>query len=359
MDLSRYEPGRKTAWAGAAFAALVAMLSAILLVLLPSSAEAEATVIPLGTAASFGVLAGQSVNNTGASFIAGDLGVSPGTAITGFPPGAVGGAQHSADAVALQAQSDLTTAYNNAPLMPVKPTTGPQIWRALTLVLLVGSAGLFTIGLWPAAYPAAPQAGALPLSSTTEVAAPLPTTAVAGPSQATAAAAAPGAPPTAREGPLVPVELRIPAIGVAVPVSELGLNADNTVEVPTDFAKPGWFRLGTAPGQEGSAVILGHVDSYRGPAVFFHLRSLQVGDAVQVTLADGAIAHFAVTSVTMYPKDRFPAQEVYAAHDGGAILNLVSCGGEFDRIAHSYRSNVVVRTSLVGVAPQQRARRLS
>jgi Ice-binding-like len=114
MDLSRYEPGRKTAWAGAAFAALVAMLSAILLVLLPSSAEAEATVIPLGTAASVGVLAGQSVNNTGASFIAGDLGVSPGTAITGFPPGVVGGAQHSADAVALQAQSDLTTAYNNA-----------------------------------------------------------------------------------------------------------------------------------------------------------------------------------------------------------------------------------------------------
>ena len=69
---------------------------------------------PLGTAANFAVLAGSTITNTGASAVNGDLGVSPGTAVTGFPPGTLNGAQHLNDAVALQAQNDLTTAYNNA-----------------------------------------------------------------------------------------------------------------------------------------------------------------------------------------------------------------------------------------------------
>ncbi|MCW0214030.1 MAG: class F sortase [Pseudonocardia sp.] len=144
-----------------------------------------------------------------------------------------------------------------------------------------------------------------------------------------------------------PVELRIPAIEVSVPVTELGLNPDQTVEVPTDFAKPGWYRLGTAPGQVGSAVILGHVDSFRGPAVFFRLRNLQAGDAVEVTLADGTIASFAVTEVATYPKDRFPADLVYRSR-GDSALVLVTCGGEFDPVVRSYRSNVVAFTTLTG-----------
>ncbi len=115
-------------------------------------------------------------------------------------------------------------------------------------------------------------------------------------------------------GSVAPVALRIPAIGVAVSLSTLGLNPDQTVEVPTDFAQPGWFRLGPTPGQPGAAVILGHVDSYQGPAVFYRLGALQTGDQVEVVLAGGAVAHFAVTTVATYPKDQFPAQQVYAAH---------------------------------------------
>ncbi|TXL83010.1 DUF3494 domain-containing protein, partial [Streptomyces sp. IB2014 016-6] len=80
----------------------------------PTQALAIATPVPLGTADAFAVLAGESITNTGPSVITGDIGVSPGTAITGFPPGLVLGAQHSADAVALQAKSDLVTAFNNA-----------------------------------------------------------------------------------------------------------------------------------------------------------------------------------------------------------------------------------------------------
>lgn len=69
---------------------------------------------PLGTEQSFAVLGGQTVTNTGPSIITGNLGVSPGSAITGFPPGLVtGGTTHAADAVALQAQNDTITTYNN------------------------------------------------------------------------------------------------------------------------------------------------------------------------------------------------------------------------------------------------------
>ncbi len=119
-------------------------------------------------------------------------------------------------------------------------------------------------------------------------------------------------PPLAVAERSTPVLLSIPAIGLSVPLSQLGLNADGTVQVPTDFQMPGWFEPGPAPGQLGSAVILGHVDSYQGPAVFFQLRTLLTGDAVDVTLADGTVAHFAVYTVVQYQKTGFPTGLVYA-----------------------------------------------
>ncbi|MYR22010.1 ice-binding family protein, partial [Streptomyces sp. SID6137] len=95
-------------------AALSVVIAAVVTAVTPTQANALATPVPLGTADSFAVLAGSAVTNTGPSVITGDLGVSPGTAISGFPPGLVNGAQHSADAVAAQAQTDLVTAFNDA-----------------------------------------------------------------------------------------------------------------------------------------------------------------------------------------------------------------------------------------------------
>lgn len=118
------------------------------------------------------------------------------------------------------------------------------------------------------------------------------------------------------------------------------------MQVPTDFQQPGWFRLGPAPGQLGSAVILGHVDSFRGPAVFFRLGDLRPGDSVSVSRSDGTIARFLVVSVATYPKTRFPTREVYGPH-GYSGLQLVTCGGGFDPATGHYLSNVVVYTRLV------------
>src|ERR1700734_1031600 len=89
-------------------------VAAAALIGMQSGAGAATTPVPLGTAANFAVLAGSTITNTGATTINGDLGLNPGTSVTGFPPGTVNGTVYTADSVALQAKNDLTTAYNNA-----------------------------------------------------------------------------------------------------------------------------------------------------------------------------------------------------------------------------------------------------
>ena len=146
----------------------------------------------------------------------------------------------------------------------------------------------------------------------------------------------------------VPKTLRIPALGLVVPIGLLGLQADGTVQVPSGTTQPGWFDLGPSPGQLGSAVLLGHVDSYLGTGVFFELRTLTAGDQIYVDLTDGDTVQFTVNAVGQYSKLQFPADRVYASH-GSSALQLVTCGGIFDHQTGSYLSNVVVFSSLTAV----------
>ena len=143
-----------------------------------------------------------------------------------------------------------------------------------------------------------------------------------------------------------PVQLRIPAIKVSADVTGLGLNVDRSIEVPQDPDEVGWYRLGPSPGRAGSAVILGHVDSTHGPAVFYHLRNLKPGNRVAVRLSDAAVAHFEVARVVSYANKDFPAHQVYGGGAGDRpTLKLVTCGGKYDRAAGGYQSNVVVYTT--------------
>lgn len=150
-----------------------------------------------------------------------------------------------------------------------------------------------------------------------------------------------------------PVRLSIPAIEVNTYVGRLGLQANDQVQVPTSTHVVGWYIDGPTPGQKGSAVILGHVDSYLGPGTFFNLKLLKAGNSIKLVLADGVVTHFAVTKVVQYSKTVFPDRLVYGSN-GTRSLQLVTCGGTFDHATGSYESNVVVFSHLVSVSLPKR-----
>lgn len=141
-----------------------------------------------------------------------------------------------------------------------------------------------------------------------------------------------------------PATVSIPAIGVDAPVTELGIADDGTIEVPDVPAETGWLDTTPAPGQQGPAVVAGHVDSTTGPAVFYRLSDLVAGDEITVTAHDGTTARFTVDGVRTYAQDDFPTDEVYGPVPGPA-LRLITCGGDYDRSAGGYQSNVVVYAS--------------
>lgn len=185
----------------------------------------------------------------------------------------------------------------------------------------------------PADTAAAEPAG---LPTIAEVASPIP-----GPG-----GAAPEPTATTVERAAPPVAVEIPGIGVDASLIELGIDADRQLEVPADPDLAGWFVGGPRPGEDGPAVIAGHVDSTRGPAVFHRVPRLVAGDVVLVHRADGTTGSFVVDRVEWWPKDGFPTDAVYREADG-AELRLITCGGVFDRTRLSYEDNVIVFASAV------------
>ena len=142
-----------------------------------------------------------------------------------------------------------------------------------------------------------------------------------------------------------PQRLRIPAISVDTGLIDLGLQPDGTMEVPADGSTAGWYTHSPTPGELGPAVLAAHVDWKGSKGVFYDLRRTKPGDRVEVERADGSTARFTVRRVEQYPKNDFPTGEVYGDVDS-AQLRLITCGGDFDATAHSYRDNVVVFAEL-------------
>jgi Sortase domain len=152
---------------------------------------------------------------------------------------------------------------------------------------------------------------------------------------------APAPRPDRRERVAIPVRIEIPAIGVRAPIIKLGLDSERALEVPKDFGDTGWWSGGSRPGENGPAVIVGHVDSKTGPAIFYRLSELRRGDKVIVVRRDGSRARFTVQGSEQHPKDEFPTMRVYGRTDGPA-LRLITCGGAFDSSTGHYVDNWIV-----------------
>ncbi|MEU2155266.1 class F sortase [Streptomyces sp. NPDC019396] len=141
--------------------------------------------------------------------------------------------------------------------------------------------------------------------------------------------------------------IAIPAIRVDAPIVDVGLDPNGWIEAPPpqDTNLAGWYQNGIAPGSQGTAVIVGHVDNAGGPAVFYGLGALQKGVHIEVARYDGRIAVFEVYGVEVFSKQNFPGARVYG-DTGSPELRVITCGGGYSR-AGGYDGNVVVFARMI------------
>ena len=151
--------------------------------------------------------------------------------------------------------------------------------------------------------------------------------------------------------PSTPLWVAIPSIGLRAPLLALGMDGQGRPELPP-FSTPataGWLRDTPSPGALGAAVLVGHVDTTTGPAVFWSLSAVRRGADVRVGRIDGSTAEFTVDEVRVFPRAQFPAGLVYGP-TRAAELRIVTCGGAFDRAAGEYTGNVVLFAHLTGAS---------
>jgi len=218
----------------------------------------------------------------------------------------------------------------------------------VTVVLLVLGGGMVARAVTAPGPP--PQPDSIQAQAT----APSPATSGATPAEPAAPSASPKAQAPASDfatimAPSEPVALRIPSIKVTTKgLIDLNLDDKGELEAPKDADQAGWYAGGPTPGEFGPAVIAAHVDSSRGPAVFYNLGALKKGAKALVERKDGSTATFVIDRVERYPKAEFPTSEVYADTGGRAELRLITCGGKIDPKTGHYADNVVAYAHLVG-----------
>ncbi|MFC4504218.1 class F sortase [Streptomyces vulcanius] len=140
-----------------------------------------------------------------------------------------------------------------------------------------------------------------------------------------------------------PERLRIPKISVDAPFTDLAIGPTGQLQPPpaADTNLVGWFAKGPSPGETGTSVIAGHVDTKTSAAVFAGLSELEKGDVFQIRRADLRIATFEVDSVETFAKDDFPSERVYG-DTPRALVRLITCAGDYDHAAKDYMDNLVV-----------------
>ncbi|MFG1619464.1 class F sortase [Nonomuraea wenchangensis] len=144
-----------------------------------------------------------------------------------------------------------------------------------------------------------------------------------------------------------PSRIKIPKIKVNSPVGQVTVDLKGNLGTPS-LSKPnqtGWYRFSPLPGENGPTIINGHVSTRKGPAVFARLSELVKGDNIYVYRSDGKVARYTVSGIEQVSKTTFPTKRVYGNTEG-AQLRLITCGGVYNKGAHSYKDNIVVYATL-------------
>ncbi|MGC0334349.1 LPXTG-site transpeptidase (sortase) family protein [Streptomyces sp. SAI-170] len=164
------------------------------------------------------------------------------------------------------------------------------------------------------------------------------------PSTRSAVSAPPAGQPASKHLPRSrPLRLLIPKISVDAPFTDLSIGPSGQLEPPPagDTNLVGWHAEGASPGETGTAIIAGHVDTTTSAAVFVRLGELEKGDIFHVDRADGRRATFEVDDVETFDKDDFPDERVYG-DSAQAEVRLITCAGDYDRSVRDYTDNLVV-----------------
>lgn len=146
-----------------------------------------------------------------------------------------------------------------------------------------------------------------------------------------------------------PARLIIEKIGVDSYVEKVGIDDLGRMDVPKDFQNTGWLipKFGFYPGDKGNATIDGHFDTPDGgPAVFYNLARLEVGDRIKVITEENKELEFEITQKELYPHDKFPIELVFGKTNE-RMLNLITCDGVFDKKSSIYSHRLVVFSKLV------------
>ncbi len=144
----------------------------------------------------------------------------------------------------------------------------------------------------------------------------------------------------------IPVRLEVPDLGLRADLLRTSVGPEGELVVPASATEGAWYDHSPTPGELGPSILVGHVSSYFGDAVFAGLHTLSVGADIWIERADGSRPHFRVEKVSSYPQHQFPTQEVYGSTDY-AGLRLVTCAGSYDYSTGRYTDNTVVFARLV------------
>ncbi len=147
--------------------------------------------------------------------------------------------------------------------------------------------------------------------------------------------------------PDTPTKIIIPSLNVNATIESVAKDEKGNMDIPSDFNNTAWYNLGPKPGEKGSAVIDGHVDTPSGgPSVFAHIKDLKPGEKIETKDQSGKSYMFEVTQVITYDLKKIPLEEIFSIKTKPS-LNLITCAGKWDKTTKTYSARTVVYSKLI------------